>query len=345
MNRLTKSQVAVIIERLERDESAWSSGDSDGAFSLAGAQSKLALRYEDGEWSIPYGTVPTTHILKPSIPRFPDQHIIEHLSQRTARLLGIQAAHTECVRIKGQQALLVERYDRIRTPNGDYSRVHQEDMCQALQVVPALKYQNVGGPGVEVIANVLRAVSSTPESDLRAFQDGLLYNWLIVGTDAHAKNYGLLLSNGNVRMAPLYDLCSILPYRDRVGRGGLGRAQVGSLKMAMKIGRDYSVLKSDYRAAWERTSRLLGLPETEVISRATELAAQLPEALEIAVAELSRRISQSRYVEKLREEVERRAGHCRYLDRMVKPSVQGTFDSDARLEASPASKSSAGRPK
>ncbi len=200
---LTNSEVAEIIERLERDESAWSSGHDDGAFSLAGAQSKLALRYQNREWSIPYGNAPTTHILKPSIRRFPDQHVIEHLSQRTATLLGIQAAHTECVHIEGQQALLVERYDRVRSPGSDYSRVHQEDMCQALRLEPDLKYQNIGGPGVGAIANVLRSHSSNPETDLRLFRDALLYNWLIVGTDAHAKNYGLLLSGATVRMAPL----------------------------------------------------------------------------------------------------------------------------------------------
>jgi len=34
-----------------------------------------------------------------------------------------------------------------------------------------------------------------------AFVDALAWNWLIVGTDAHAKNYSLLLVGSQVRLA------------------------------------------------------------------------------------------------------------------------------------------------
>jgi len=37
-----------------------------------------------------------------------------------------------------------------------------------------------------------------------------VFNWLIAGTDAHAKNYGLVLSGTNARLAPLYDVASAL---------------------------------------------------------------------------------------------------------------------------------------
>ena len=39
-------------------------------------------------------------------------------------------------------------------------------------------------------------------------------DWLVVGTDAHARNYALLLSGPDVRLAPLYDLNSFLPYSE-----------------------------------------------------------------------------------------------------------------------------------
>ena len=44
------------------------------------------------------------------------------------------------------------------------------------------------------------------------FADALIWNWLIAGTDAHAKNYSLLLAEDQVRLAPLYDVASALPY-------------------------------------------------------------------------------------------------------------------------------------
>jgi serine/threonine-protein kinase HipA len=36
------------------------------------------------------------------------------------------------------------------------------------------------------------------------FADALIWNWLIAGTDAHAKNYSLLLAQDRVRFAPIY---------------------------------------------------------------------------------------------------------------------------------------------
>ena len=35
--------------------------------------------------------------------------------------------------------LLVDRYDRVRQPDGALQRLHQEDFCQALGIVPEYK--------------------------------------------------------------------------------------------------------------------------------------------------------------------------------------------------------------
>ncbi len=46
----------------------------------------------------------------------------------------------------------------------------------------------------------------------RPFFLASFYNWLIGNTDAHSKNYGILLGGGYPRLAPLYDLSSSVPY-------------------------------------------------------------------------------------------------------------------------------------
>jgi serine/threonine-protein kinase HipA len=108
----------------------------------------------------------------------------------------------------------VERYDRICTAAG-LRRVHQEDVCQALAIPPTRRYQNEGGPGIHDIVELLRTYSSNTSEDVRTFLDSVAYNWLIVGTDAHAKNYALLIgAGGRIRLAPLYDVASVLPYPD-----------------------------------------------------------------------------------------------------------------------------------
>jgi serine/threonine-protein kinase HipA len=36
---------------------------------------------------------------------------------------------------------VVARYDRFNDKNGDVRRIHQEDVCQALGLLPATKYE------------------------------------------------------------------------------------------------------------------------------------------------------------------------------------------------------------
>ncbi len=49
--------------------------------------------------------------------------------------------------------------------------------------------------------------------------DTLALSWVLGATDAHAKNYSLLLSGSSVRLAPLYDVNSVLPYLAPQRRG------------------------------------------------------------------------------------------------------------------------------
>jgi serine/threonine-protein kinase HipA len=136
----------------------------------------------------------------------------------------------------------VERYDRIRTGR-TIRRVHQEDVCQALGLPPTKKYQSDGGPGVREIAQLLTTFSTAPAQDTNTFVRAIAFNWLIAGTDAHSKNYALLLSSDSrIRLAPLYDLASALPYP--------GMRPI-ALKLAMKIGGEYG-LRNIAARHWRR---------------------------------------------------------------------------------------------
>jgi serine/threonine-protein kinase HipA len=60
-------------------------------------------------------------------------------------------------------------------------------------------------------------VSTEPDVDVERFLKANIFNWLIGGTDAHAKNYSLLIGSGDeVRLAPLYDFSSQLPYPELI---------------------------------------------------------------------------------------------------------------------------------
>jgi len=228
---LTEHDLAERLRTLQRDQSAWRQTGDTGQFSLAGAQPKIALLNDGGRWGVPSGRTPTTHILKPPIPGY-DGHVEnEHLSLKLAHALGLPTAPTEVRRFEDEVVIVVRRYDRARDPQtGRWIRIHQEDLCQALSVTPERKYQSEGGPTPKTIGELLWTHSSRAVEDLEVFTKSLAFNWLIGGTDAHAKNYALLHAPGRaVRLAPLYDVASALPYDRSPQR----------LKLAMKIGSKY----------------------------------------------------------------------------------------------------------
>ena len=264
---LTEEDVAERLRTLRADHSAWRAASDTGQFSLAGAQPKTALLFERKRWGVPSGRIPTTHILKPPTGEWDGHAENEHFSLQLARALGLIVPNSSVVRFQDEIAIVVERYDRARA-GGRWVRIHQEDMCQALGLNPMRKYENDGGPGVQRIVELLREQSSSPEEDVQSFLEAIAFNWLIAGTDAHAKNYSLLLGqNGVVRLAPLYDLASILPYP---------AVDTSKVKLAMKIGGEYQLRNIGLRH-WQKLATELRLDEEKLIDRIRAMAQAMPD--------------------------------------------------------------------
>lgn len=182
--------------------------------SLAGVQEKLLLtRLRNDAWGRPVDGTPSTHILKPEIARFPGTVENEVFCMRVAKHLGLAVANVETMVVNGRKLIVVERYDRIIHPSGSVERLHQEDFCQAIGLLPDKKYELDGGPSLKQIAEILQtaAAPDSVETLLRA----VTLNVLIGNGDAHGKNFSLLHdSSGALRLAPLYDLMSTLYYED-----------------------------------------------------------------------------------------------------------------------------------
>lgn len=264
---LTEDDVARRLRELREDATAWLGRTFTGQFSLAGAQAKTALLYQGGRWGVPSGSLATSHILKPAVAGLDDHDLNEHLCLDAARRLGLIVARTRVERFGDEIAIAVERYDR-RSVDGRVLRVHQEDACQALSIPPSRKYQSDGGPGAnDVVALFRRSMPSSVATDAIArFVDALAWNWLIAGTDAHAKNYSLLLAGDEIRLAPLYDIASALPY-------GVHEKK---LRLAMKLGGDYQVFPR--RDPWRRAAADLGIDAEATVERVRTLAMHAPEA-------------------------------------------------------------------
>jgi serine/threonine-protein kinase HipA len=264
---LTERDIADRLRRLREDHSAWRSPSDTGQFSLAGAQPKTALVFDEGRWGVPSGRVPTTHILKPPTGEWDGHAENEHMCLEIASRLGLLVARSKVQRFGQEIAIVLERYDRSKTDAG-FVRVHQEDTCQASGIPPTRKYESEGGPGVRGIVSLLRDNSDNPEEDISSFLDAIAFNWLIVGTDAHAKNYSVLIGSGGVvRFAPLYDVASILPYEI---------VAIQKVRLAMKIGGNYRVRDIGLHQ-WEKLATETRFNPERLITRLRELSAALPD--------------------------------------------------------------------
>ena len=265
---LTEADVAGRLRALQADASAWRAPRDAGQFSLAGAQPKTALLFDGQRWGVPSGRTPTTHILKPPTGGLDGHAENEHLCLALARALGLPTANSQVRQFENVTAIVVERYDRVRVAATRIRRVHQEDFCQALRVHPSLKYQNEGGPGPKQIIGLLRA--NAQEDDISAFLGALILNWLIGGTDAHGKNYSILIGAGGlVRLAPLYDVASILAYPD---------FDLKKAKLAMKIGGEYRLRDIGF-SEWRKCAADVRVDGDALVGRARDMAAELPDRL------------------------------------------------------------------
>ena len=192
----------------------------------------------------------------------------EHFCLSVLGRLGLPVAQSHVQSFDGEIAIVVERYDRLVTETG-VVRIHQEDFCQALGVMPDRKYQNEGGPGLRDIISLIREVSESPQEDVQTLIDATIFNWIVGGSDAHAKNFSLLLSaGGRARLAPIYDVARVLPYAPQV--------QFQDVKLAMKIGGEYRLSEINMRH-WSRFAEENRIDVDQVRERISLIADQLPD--------------------------------------------------------------------
>ena len=274
------------------------------SFSLAGMQPKLALRRTATGWAEPRGAEPSSHILKVTRHKeYPHEALMEHIALQTASRLGIPAPPSTVITDGDVEAIVVRRYDR-RAVEGRLLRIHQEDLCQALGYPPGLKYQNKGGPAPGGIAATLRTVEIPGRTQMiDTFRDMLAFQWLIVGNDGHAKNYGLLLQGRGRYLAPLYDACSWMPYRSP-------GQKIRELRTAMKIGRNYRIGSADQATAMLHTADRLAVPAEVLAARFAELASLLPDAVDGAVGALPPAAANLPIVANYLIDQHHRAGRC-----------------------------------
>jgi serine/threonine-protein kinase HipA len=251
-------------------------GDEGVSMSLAGAQTKLSVAVNvEGQICVPTAGSPSTHILKPEAVRLPGGVQNEAFCLTLARRMGIAVPAVTTGRAGKSTYLLVQRYDRTNSKDR-WRRLHQEDFCQALGKPPSAKYEfnqtGIAGPTLRDMFDV--AQQHLPATDIARLLDIVVFNVLACNTDAHAKNYSIVLRGNGASLAPMYDvICG---------------AVWGSVtkSFAQKIGGESRGESLD-GSHWRRLARECGLNPKQVLERIGALASLALRETKAAAAEVT----------------------------------------------------------
>lgn len=268
--------------------------DSDFRLSLAGVQDKTALLEMAGQWYLPMGSTPTTHLFKPPIGRRPGGMDFsfsvenEWFCLHLLACMGLRVAKSEIHLFQKGKALVVERFDRY-WEGKILHRKPMEDLCQAFGLPPDQKYESDGGPGLVSILELLEE-SNERERDRRDFLRAQVLFWLLGAVDGHAKNFSLLWTPSGFELAPLYDVLSADPLV------ATGQIQRKALKLSMAVGerRHYRMDEITGRH-WRETAHAARIPKGLVEQTLEDLKKELPGALNSAIKESPPRVPSSVY--------------------------------------------------
>jgi serine/threonine-protein kinase HipA len=270
----TESELERIIEELPGKP--FLVGEEGVSMSLAGVQSKLAVGVdENGRICIPTVGSPSTHILKPESERLVGAVHSEAFCLTLARRLGIQTVEITTGKAGRRAFLLAKRYDRIGG-GGRWRRLHQEDFCQALSMPPSAKYEvnhtGIPGPAIKDMFEVTRRLMAP--TDILRLLDMAIFNVIACNTDAHAKNYSMLINASGASLAPLYDvMCGAV--WNHITKN-LAQKVAGKNRGEQLTGND-----------WERFARECGLGARQVRARVRALAQSASVEASAAASEVS----------------------------------------------------------
>ena len=251
-------------------------GEEGVSMSLAGVQSKLAVALDQtGCICIPMNGSPSTHILKPDAPRLRGSVQNEAFCLILARRMNIPTPSVTTGKAGKRTYLLVKRFDRTEA-SGRWRRLHQEDYCQALGRPPSAKYEanqtGIRGPVLKDMFELTRR--HMPPTDVVRLLDMVVVNVLVCNTDAHAKNYSIMIRGNGASLAPLYDVMCAEVWENVTKN--LAQKIAGKTRGDYLTGRD-----------WQLFARECGLNPKQVIDRVETLAKSVISEAEAAQSEVA----------------------------------------------------------
>ena len=142
------------------------------------------------------------------------EHWSEKIAAEVGLALGVPCAHVELAECRGQPGSLTRSF----VTKGWASLVHGNELLQEVDAsYPVVKLRGVTKHTVDAVLGLLSKVDAPTSSDPRLvsaadiFMGYLLLDAVVVNSDRHHENWGVLqLAGGVRRLAPSYDHASSL---------------------------------------------------------------------------------------------------------------------------------------
>ena len=160
----------------------------------------------------------------------------EYVAMRLAALADLRVAPARLVAAAGRDVLLVERFDRVREPDGWTRRA----MVSALTLF-GLDEMMGRYASYEDLAALVRQRFTQPVETLRELFRRLVFSILCGNTDDHARNHAAFWDGRFLALTPAYDICP-------QGRSGneasqamqiLGRDRMSRLAVCLEAARNF----------------------------------------------------------------------------------------------------------
>ena len=265
------SEVAAKIEASEPLTDQEARIIAGGGSPLGGAKPKVLLNIDGEQWVIKFFNNEPV-----------DTPLIEHATMTLAERAGIAVAKTQLIRLSGENALAIRRFDRERN-----RRIHCISAGTAIRAATATGDEpEMGYPE---LARILRRIGVSKDDinlcDARELFRRMVFNILVDKTDDHEKNHSLLVvspwNNGRLRLAPAYD---VLPTNSGQGYqeficGAQGRDS--TLENAMSQCEAFGLLPAEAAAevvtvidvvnVWQEHFAQVGVAERDIASLAERI--------------------------------------------------------------------------
>lgn len=197
-------------------------------FSLAGMQLKLSMSMANERLVLRASGAQRQWIVKLPGSQYPELPDVERATMTWAKAAGFDVPTHFTVatnklegvpdswRFDVPKAFAIRRFDR----RDDGSKIHQEDLCQALELLPVHKYGE-SGPSRVSLDGALRFVADVAgEASARELSRRVGFVIASGNGDAHLKNWSLRWGNADrPDLTPCYDFVSTVSWHDRHGWG------------------------------------------------------------------------------------------------------------------------------